>query len=342
MNMTSSVATRMTRSAAILALMALGVAGCSNGQILVEEAGQSAQSEAVPNLDTPRIVQMLKDSQEVINTADQEQSSGILEARMSDSALRMRLAQYQAAKKTGKALPPLDLTEQTLSVTNSTDWPRVLLDVSKAPDGALPGAYFFVQSDARSGYKLQNWVRLLGGTEFTTLSVQEGAPYLQPEATGFTMTPQAAVQSYVDMLNSGTVGSDSVAPDEFSTKYLAVVKQLNESVTAVGSVTAAAAPIEGAPVTSVRLKDGSALVASAITYTHTYQRTVARSKMNLGGDPAVFAGDAAVIGTVKVNYLMNVLIHLPVEGSNAKAQLIGVETVLESVSKDDSTRPQGE
>lgn len=333
---------RVWSATAVFATLTLGLAACSGQDVVVSDPAQSAQSAATPNLDAPRIADMLKDAQKVINDADQGQSMELLENRMTDPALRMRKAQYALSAKTGKALPALDLTEQVLSVTNSTEWPRVLVDISVAPEGGLPHAYFFVQQDARSDYKLENWTRILGGTEFTTLSVKEGAPYLAPDASGFTMTPRRAVEAYVEMLNSGTAGSDLFAADEYTTKYMSNLKGLSDAAAAAGQVTATAQTVEGAPVTAVRLSDGSALVASTITYSQNYKRTVARSKMNLGGDAAVVAGNAEILGAVKVDYLLTVLIRVPVEGQDAKAQLIGVESALESVTKDDAARPEGE
>lgn len=325
-------------ASAVCALLVLS--GCSS-DIVVDEPAQSGAASGQPNLDVNRIAEMLKDSQAVLTESDQKLDANLLGSRMSDPALRVRAAQYELAKKAGSSVTPLDLTEQVLTVTNSTDWPRVVLDVSKAESGALPAAYFFVQDDARSGYKLQNWTRLLGGTEFSTLSVEEGTPYLQADATGYLVTPKKAVEEYVAMLNSGTAGSQVFATDEFTNNYFSTVKKLHDSVSAAGEVTAQATYTD-APITSVRLRDGAALVASSIEYTHTYKRTIARSTMKLGGSPAILAGDPSIKGTAAARYVLTVLIYLPAEGSSAKAKLIGAERALESVSKDDAARPQGE
>ncbi|WP_175956021.1 hypothetical protein [Schaalia sp. Marseille-Q2122] len=325
-----------------LALLASGSLAACSGDVVVDSPTQSESQSGTPNLDAERIDAMLREAQETIDEADKAGKAELLTERVSDPALKMRAAQYTLASKTGAAVPHLDLTPQLLTVTNSAEWPRVVVDISKAESGALPAAYVFVQEDARSGYKLQNWTRLLGGTKISTLSVQEGSPYLAPDAAGFVVTPKDAIAKYAEVLNSGTAGSDLFTADEFTqNSYLKTVKDLNEAVSSAGTVTAKAQTGDF-PVTGVLLQDGSALVSGTVTYSHTYDRTIARSKMQLGGSPAALAGDANVVGKVTVNYLLNVLIRVPVEGSNDKASVIGVERAIESVTRDDAAKPEGE
>lgn len=325
-----------------VALLASGSLAACSGDVVVESPAQSQTQSGTPNLDAERIDTMLREAQETIDEADKAGKSELLSERVSDPALRMRTAQYALASKTGAVVPHLDLTPQLLTVTNSTEWPRVVVDISKAESGVLPAAYVFVQDDARSGYKLQNWTRLLGGTKISTLSVQEGSPYLAPDAPGFMLTPKDAIAKYADVLNSGTAGSELFTADEFTqNSYLKTVKELNEAVTSAGTVTAHAQTGDF-PVTGVLLQDGSALVSGTLTYSHTYARTIARSKMQLGGSPAALAGDANVVGKVTVNYLLNVLIRIPVEGKDDKVSVIGVERAIESVTRDDAAKPEGE
>lgn len=333
--------TALTVTAALMASTMM-LTACGSGDIVVDEQEQSAATQqSSPNLDVPRISEMLREAQKTFDAADAAGDPALLASRMSDPALRMRTAQYNLSKKAGSTLAPLDLTEHLLTVTNSNEWPRVVLEVSQPAPGNLPVAYFFVQDDARSEYKLQTWTRLLGGVEFGTLTVEEGTPYLPSDATGFVMTPKEAVTGYVSMLNSGSAGSDTFAADEFSLNYVSTLQQLQQSVTAAGTVSATAAEADF-PITAVRLRDGSALVASAITYSHVYDRTIARSKMKLGGSPAILSGEPDVIGKAQANYLLTILLHLPAQGSQAKVTLIGVERALESVIKDDAAKPQGE
>lgn len=328
--------------AALIALtVSLALGACSTGDILPQSSSQSGspQSGSGPNMDTRRLSVVFNAVQDALDKGDASGNTSDLEARVTDPALRMRGDEYRLAKATGSAVTPLDLSSQTSTVTNSSSWPRAVMDFAQAPDTGLPVVFVLTQADARSDYKLQSWVRLLGGVSLTTLSVDTGSPYVSADTPGFALTPADAVSAYVDMLNAGNAGGDSFTSDEFATTYLSEAKQLNDSVKAAGSVTAKASTGDF-PVTGVLLQDGSALVSGSFTYTHTYARTVARSTLKLGGSAAAInSGDDSVKGTITVQYLVNVLIKVPVTG---KAQLVGAERAIESTSRDDNAKPQGE
>lgn len=337
--------TRELAAVAVLALT-LPLAGCAQGDIVVESGGQSgAQSgggATSPNLDSERVDAVLGAISSAVSAGDEKKDAELLRPRVSDPALRMRKAQYALATADGSAVPALDFTAQSLTITNAATWPRAVVDVSQAGDGGLPNVFLITQEGARDPYRLQSWVRLLGGTSLTTLSIEQGAPYLDGDATGYQVTPADAVSGYVDMLNAGTAGDDTFTADEFASIYLADAKSLNDSVQAAGKVTAEAHTGDF-PVSGVVLADGSALVSGAFTYSHVYARTVARSTMKLGGRAAALnEGDDAVIGTITVNYLVTALFRIPAEGADGKVSLVGVERAIESTSRDDSAKPEGE
>lgn len=333
---------RLTALAAAALAVGLALTGCSKGDVIAQSA--PAQSGGVPNLDATRIDEVLQDTTRVL---DESQSAGDptpLSQRLAGAALEMRTAQYAVAKATKSSAPTLDLTSQVLTVTNTGEWPRTMIDISRAPEGGVPSVYWFTQADARSPYMLTNWTRLLGGTSLTTMSVQVGTDPVAPDASGFVMTPTEALRAWVDMLNSGTAGSERFTADEFTRTWLDDVKHLSDSVQAAGKVTAHAEVSDIAP-TGVLLHDGSALVAGTITYTHTYARTIAKSTMKLGGTSAAVAGgDPSVVGTVTVKYLANVLIVVPTTGAEGSslASVVGVEKVMTGVTRDDSAKPEGE
>lgn len=321
--------------------MSLALGACAGQDVIAQSSSQSggSQSGASPNLDTQRLSTVFASVQSVLDEADASGDSADLESRVIDPALRMRADEYRLAKATGSSVTALDLTSQTATVTNSASWPRAVFNFAQAPDTGLPVVFVLTQADARSDYKLQSWVRLLGGVSLTTLSIDQGSPYIDADTTGFAMTPGDAISGYVDMLNAGDEGDDTFTSDEFASTYLSEVKRLDDSVEAAGSVTAKASTGDF-PVSGVLLQDGSALVSGSFTYTHTYARTVARSTLKLGGSAAAInEGDDSVIGTVTVQYLVNVLIKIPVTG---KAQLVGAERAIESTTRDDNAKPEGE
>lgn len=340
----------MRRTRELLALVALtsvlAVTGCSQGELTAPSgAEQSGTAQSgTPNLDSARIDSVLSDVQETLTAGDAEMSTDDLKARVADPALRLRAAQYALARAKGATATPLDLTAQTVTVTNAASWPRAIVDIAQADEGDLPIVYVLRQDGPRSGYKLVNWTRLLGGTSLTTISADQGSPYVGADATGFVMTPAQAVSAYVDMLNGQTAGDDHFTTDEFAQTYLDEAASINQSVQAAGSVTAEAeAPDDDSGISGVVLKDGSALVAASFTYTHTYARTVKDSTMKLGGAAAQLnEGDDSVIGTVTTHYLVTVLIQIPDQDTGGKASVVGAERAIESVSRDDTKKPEGE
>ncbi len=328
---------------AIAVSSVLFLGACSQEDIIAESAGQlNVPQSAVPNLDEARIEQMMKEVQTALDEADKTQDASLLSGRLSGPALTLRESQYSLAKASNATVPGLNLTPQLVTVTNSTEWPRVVLDVAVPEEGSLPHAFFYVQENPRSGYRLENWMRLLGDTEFTAYEAAVGSPYLPADSPGFIVTPKEAVQQYVDMLNAGTVGSDTFAIDEFTKTYYDDAELLNSSVEAAGTVTAQASTGDF-PITSIATKQGTALVASAFTYSHTYDRTIARSTMKLGGSAALLAGEnTSVTGTVTATYIVTILIEIPPEGSSQKAHIVGAERSIHSVSRDDNAKPEGE
>lgn len=334
---------RTRELAALLAVSTgLGLAACTPGEVTAPSGATSGAQSGVPNLDTDRIDSVLDAIQTTLAEGDKALDASKLEARVADPALRMRAAQYALAKARNDEAPPLALTAQSLTVTNAEAWPRAILDIGTSSAGMLPDVFLLVQRDARSDYMLTNWTRLLGGTSLTTMSVKEGSPYLAGDAPGFVMTPSEAVSGYVDMLNDGDAGNDQFTSDEFADTYASELKSLSDSIKAAGKVTAKAAPTD-LPPEGVVLQDGSALVAGSFTYTHTYARTVARSTLKLGGDAArITEGGDKVVGTVTIQYLVTVLVQIPKAGSGDKVSVVGAERAIESSTRDNSKKPEGE
>ncbi len=310
---------------------------CSSRDLVAPEV-TSQPSSASPNLDSARIERVLGSIQDTINTADATRDAAALEPRLEGGALRMRSDQYAAAKATNTEVPKLVVNQGSVAVTNSDQWPRVIVNVSSPDQASLPVLAFAVQDDARSNYKLVGWTRALGGAQFQLDNVEKGSAALGPDAQGFVKTPKEALQGYVDMLNSGNAGNDQYAGDDFARRYLQDAKSLNDAVQAAGNVQAHADLSADFPIVGVELVDGSALVAASFTYTQTYQRTVARSTMRLGGTTAALAegDDDTVKGKATATYIVTVLLHIPKTGSDSQLiSAVGAERALGSVVKDD-------
>ena len=147
----------------------------------------------------------------------------------------MRADQYAAAKATNTEVSKLIVNEGSVAVSNSNDWPRVIVNVSNPDQTSLPVIAFAVQEDARSQYKLLGWARALGGAQFQLDNMEKGSAPLSADAQGYVKTPKEALQGYVDMLNSGNAGNDQYSGDDFARRYLQDAKSLNDAVQAAGT-----------------------------------------------------------------------------------------------------------
>lgn len=330
--------TKHARSAALLVVLALSapLVACGQGDIIAEAQSDAAQSG--PVIDSERVTAALEQVQAVLDEGEADED--LLATRLEDPALRLRQAQYALAEATSSQAPALNVTAESLALTNTTTWPRTVLNFTTTGDSSLPMAFVLVQDDARSPYKLQSWVRILGGTTLTLPAVMTGSATLVGDSTGFVKTPEEALAAYVEMLNSGKAGNDDFTSDDFSVTYLQDAKTLNDASASAGSVTAKA-KVADFPVTGVVLEDGSALVSASFTYTLTYDRTVARSTMRLGGSTAALSkgDDDTVVGKATVTYVASVLLLVPSAETGGQITVVGAERAIESVVKDDSSNP---
>lgn len=318
----------------------IALTSCSTGELVAPDPAQSA--ETGPNLDSERIAEVLASVQETIDAADSARDSALLEPRVGGGAKRVRAAQYAYATASGDSVPALDLSPQHIAITNSQQWPRAILNIRQATPSELPLIEVLVQDDARSDYALTAWCRMLGGTSVTIPSIDEGSAYVSNDSTGFVMTPGEALSAYTDMLNASEVSNASFATDEFTTQYVDTVQNLSSSLEKAGTISALATPSEE-PVSGVVLQDGSALVAAHFTYTLTYSRTIARSTMRLGGQTATMnAGDDDTVkGSAVVSYVATILLNIPSAKQGGVARVVGAERIIESVTMDDSSNPDG-
>ena len=322
-------------SAALLMASALGVSACSSE--IVAQSGSGAQSTA--NLDLERISSVLSDVGGAMSSADDSLNASDLDGKVTNGALETRTAQYALATATGQAPSTLDFEPTSLAITNSDSWPRAIFNISNGSSTALPVLQVYVQDSARSDYRLTNYARLLGGTQLTLPPVGTGSAYVTGDSEGFTVSPDAALTQYITMLNSGTQDTSQFVADEFTKQTLQQVTDLNSSVSAAGSVTMAASATDY-PISGLVLQDGSALVAANLTYTLTYQRTVAGSTMNLGGTTASLSKDGTTVeGTATVDYIETVIMRIPSQKAGGNVQIVGGDRSIVKVALDPSTSP---
>lgn len=335
---------RNYRQAAVLLASALLLSACSPDLREVEAPSGTVKPQptqsAAPVLDEARIQRVVDEVQEVILRADAEQDPKVLQERLTAGALALRTGQIEKAVKTGTEIPPLDIQINVASATVSDSWPRVLLVGSAAASDDPAEVFIFSQADAQSDYMLENWVRALGGNSVRGVAVEDGSKVLKPDAHGFRYSPEEALDLYIKYINDPK-STDVFDDNTFAPYVRDEQKQLKESVKDLGTVTSSAA-LADYPVTGVELATGEALVATSFTYSDVYARTVAGSTMTLGGTAAAYLTDPNVIGTVTVNYVVNVFFTIPPSDSKDPIRIVGSERAIANVTRDDNAKPAGE
>lgn len=326
--------------------LSLGLAACSPGGRTVDrsesaESGQSVASTAgTPTLTQAQVENIVGQIQTVIDEADESGDASGLSERLTNPALAQRSGQMTRAENTGDSLDALDLSMKAYSSTVDDSWPRVLVIGTEASGNNPAEIYVITQRDAQSNYMLENWVRLIGGNSVTGLSVQSGSAVLAADAEGYLLSPNETLETFIDLLNDPDNEEYQIFNDStLSPRLSQEVTSANESVAAVGTVTAQARWVDDYPVTAVTLASGQALVSGGFVFSVVYQRTEAGATMTVGGTAASYLDDPNVEGTVTVTYTVNVLFTVPLDGEGDTINVVGAERVIQSVEKDDSSSP---
>ncbi|SDR65381.1 hypothetical protein SAMN04489715_0582 [Schaalia meyeri] len=301
-------------------------------------AQSEADAQSAANLDLERISSVLGEAGTAMTKADGSLNASDLSGRVSQGALATRTAQYALASATGQTPQTLDFTPTSLAITNSESWPRAIFNISGSSSTALPVLQVYVQDSARSDYQLTNYARLLGGTQLTLPPVGTGSAYVTGTSDGFTVSPDTALAQYITMLNSGSQDTTQFVADEFTKLYLSNVADINSSVSAAGTVTAAATASDY-PISGLVLQDGSALVAANFKYTLTYQRTVAGATMSLAGNTAALSSSARAWRDQRQWTTWRPSSCASVAERRRNHPVVGGERTIVSVSLDSSSSP---
>ncbi|MDO5728101.1 MAG: hypothetical protein Q4P71_00575 [Actinomycetaceae bacterium] len=319
----------------LLALSAVGtsLAGCADEVPTLPEPSDTPSPSAVPNLDAQQIQNVLDDLNNVLTQADESFDGELLAQRLKDPALRMRKGFYNLAEKLEESVKPLEIDPSSVTVSQSQTWPRVIVAVTKVPEGELPSVLFITQSDARSAYKLENWARLFPGQSIQTIAVSQGSPVIPKESDQTALSPSEAFEVWISRLDGGDEYNDWYAKDDFTSYYQSERSTIAEAIEAAGTVEMDAV-VGDFPITSVKLANETALVSTNFTYTVTYSRTIEGATLKVGGTPAKLLDDPSVTDQpVRLTYLCSVLLSVPPKGSDDLIRAIAAERVLESVER---------
>ncbi len=329
---------RRTFVGATSVLAAAVLAGCS--QEVPHVSAQQGPSAPNPVLDSDRLVVVLERVQQGIDAADASKDAAALEGYLTGPAARVRGEFYDLATKVGddERVRALSTTSQASAVGLTSSFPRVAITVTEGTDTTnVPLLLALTQEGARSNYELWGWVQVFAGaTVPKTASAAVGSEQVGAEDPSLVSTPQAVLDAYVDALNNPEGENGTLFADDPLRQQVA--RDRATDVSAAGEVSVSAtAGTDG--FQGLATSEGGAVVLTTLSFTTTFKKTVAGSKLTLSGDIGTLLGDnQEVAGTVSATYDTMVAFHIPTAGGD-QPTVLGAEVVLAKVERDDSQAP---
>ena len=332
---------RALLSAGGASALALSLAACSKSQPKTAQTQASGTPIAEPVLNDKQLSEILQRVQTGLAAADKEKNADKLKEVMSGPAARIRAAEYATASASGNNdfIHPMSTTIQGGGVGQTVGFPR---NAAAASEGASPSLISLEQNSARDQFKVWAWVQ--GFSEKKNIPVltkqsAQRAKQVTADSTGLVSTPKAALDAYVDALNHPDGENGKAFPDDLLRQKVQAARTTNLSSLGEVTVTATAGQ-DGFQGLQMEEGDGGALVFTTLTYTVVYKRTVDGSDLTLQGDvAALMGGNQKIVGTVTATYDSMVAFSIPKEGSKDKVAVLGAETALIKVDRDDSKTP---
>jgi len=332
---------RALLSAGGASALALSLAACSKSQPKTAQTQASGTPIAEPVLNDKQLSEILQRVQTGLATADKEKNADKLKEVMSGPAARIRAAEYATASASGNNdfIHPMTTTIQGGGVGQTAGFPR---NAAAASEGASPSLISLEQNSARDQFKVWAWVQ--GFSEKKNIPVltkqsAQRAKQVTADSAGLVTTPKAALDAYVDALNHPEGENGKAFPDDLLRQKVQAARTTNLSSLGEVTVTATAGQ-DGFQGLQMEEGDGGALVFTTLTYTVVYKRTVDGSDLTLQGDvAALMGGNQKIVGTVTATYDSMVAFSIPKEGTGEKVTVLGAETALMKVERDDSKTP---
>ena len=332
---------RALLSAGGASALALSLAACSKSQPKTAQTQASGTPIAEPVLNDKQLSEILQRVQTGLAAADKEKNADKLKEVMSGPAARIRAAEYATASASGNNdfIHPMTTTIQGGGVGQTAGFPR---NAAAASEGASPSLISLEQNSARDQFKVWAWVQ--GFSEKKNIPVltkqsAQRAKQVTADSAGLVTTPKAALDAYVDALNHPEGENGKAFPDDLLRQKVQAARTTNLSSLGEVTVTATAGK-DGFQGLQMEEGDGGALVFTTLTYTVVYKRTVDGSDLTLQGDvAALMGGNQKIVGTVTATYDSMVAFSIPKEGSGGKVTVLGAETALMKVDRDDSKTP---
>lgn len=325
-------------------LLALGIGACLSVGALTGcgkaemRATEPLDTSAHPALTQTQVTSVLDSLTRTIAAGDDKRTAEALEPRFEDPALAMRVSQYRLNAADNSLTVPTLLTDSaSLTVSLGSTWPRAILDVTKPPESATPLVLVVRQDNARSPFKLWQWMHLLPGQSVpSTAAVATGAKLLPLDKDqGLALSPARARDTWPKAIVDDKARKDAgFDVDEFMANIREEQKNWKQAIGNTGSLSYSVKPAGDVMVFAD--EDDGALVATSYSYRTDVAINDGEGGVQMGGDVGATLGEEGkVTGKAHWTYTITVLIHIPADSaSGAQTRVIAGEKVLTEATRD--------
>ena len=294
------------------------------------EITEEMSAEGYSVLLSSQLDRILADTAEVVEAGDAEQDSELLQDRVAGPALSARETAYRNQEMTEADAPaPVGTEVLSAAVSSDQDFPRQAMVITDHPESDVPQIVVFEQETARENYRLVHTAMMAPGTEFPSLSTEQGGTeVVDPDAEVDGMSPVEAVSGTADFFTDpdhdfGDRLADSLYIDSLHQYYQDLAEAADDTEVDFPDP-------EGREGTmALQLPDGSTVVAGS------FEMTMQMAPIQ-DGDTIFLEHDLVVdmLGTdwttfpTDITTLESVVVHLPAPDFDEDAVLLGVHDMI--------------
>ena len=290
-------------------------------------------SEGYSVLLESQLERILGDIAEVVEEGDAELDAELLTDRVAGNALESRELAYRNNELADSSLPaPIGTEVLASAVTSETEFPRQAVVITQHDDAEIPTILVIEQEAARENYRLVEAAPMVPGTEFPSISAEQGGIEPLPlDAEGARTTPAESIEGMAGLFSDaehefGDVVGDSIFIEDLHDYYSSLEEAAADTEISMGD------PDVREDVYALQLPDGSVVAAGS------FDMNVQMSP-NEPGD-TIFLDDDLVAELAETTWTTfpttitnreTVVVHIPADDSE-EIVLIGVHDMVADAS----------
>lgn len=314
-----------------------------------QDAGEDAEQDSEePGIDTDtdipeegysvllnsQLERILEDIAQTAVTADEETDAEALESRFTGAALESRELAYRNHDLAETGLPqPIGTEILSAAVTSGEDFPRQAMVIVDHPEAQVPQILILEQEDARSNYRVAHVSTMAPGTEFPSISAEQGGvSQLSGDAEIGDITPESALTGAAGFLSDSSADfGDRMAESVYIDGLHEYYTELSEA--AEDADVRFPDPSVDEETTALELPDGSTVVAGS------FERVMQMAPLEDGD--TIFLEHDLVVELVETDWTTfpaeitskeSVVLMIPADGSEDGVVLLGVHDIIEDAS----------